>query len=410
MTTESLPIPILPGTSTSPGRRRITSAGAELPSEHLLAPETSPHLTLVRNSRTGISYRAARFDFVVAGIQTVNRLARPALRHLSLRSFVDAKATEHGLVTRISSAGQRTAQLTRMAGGRRQFTDLFGGPLLPALRALQPKGNDNDRAYPEGDGVILRNSEGSLTFDGICRRVDVINRDEVRDLVDAALRSKILRRGLILHCRVCQTKQLQTIDALGQSWTCQRCDGANDLDRHAWHHASYEPAWFYELHPVGHHLLNDHGDVPALLATHLLRDGGPRRRQYEDVMEIEFLQDGTPRVEVDLIAYLDDTLVVAECKSSATLGDTARADRQAEIYKKCRVSSWLQADVVAFATTAHEWQPGVANSIRGYVRSFDGWAKHGRPDLHLITGLGTTSAATEVIRPWSKRRSRERST
>lgn len=376
--------------------------------EHLLAPETSPHLTLVRNNCRGVSYRAKRFDFVVAGIQSVNKLARPALRHLSLRAFIDAKAAERGLATRVSSAGQRTSQLTRMAGGRSEFTDLFGGKLLPALRALQPRGNNNDAAYPAGDGVILRASEGALTFDGIRSRVDAMDVGDVRDLVDAATRAGILRRGLILRCQVCQTKQLQTVDALGQSWTCQRCDDSNDLNRHAWHHATNEPTWFYELHPVGHHLLNDHGDVPALLAKYLSRGSGTRQPQYEDVMEIEFLQDSSPQAEVDLIAYLEDTLIVAECKSSRSLGETAKRDRQAEIHKKCRVASWLQADVVIFATTAPEWRSGIAESIRGYVQSFDGWAKRGRPDLHLITGLGGTSVSTEIVRPWSRRRASEK--
>ncbi len=363
----------------------------------LFAPATDPHLTLARSSRAGISYRASRSDLVPTGVQSVNRLARPALRDLSLSAFVAAKATEHNMTIRVSDAGQRTAQLSRMLGGREQFINLFGGPLLPALHALVPTSSSNNTAYPDGDGVALRIGDGVLSFPGICARAADSTPEQVRDQVDAALRAGVLRRGLVLRCQVCQTKQLQTIDDLGQRWLCERCAGDNDLDRRTWHVSTEEPTWFYGLHPVGQHLLQDHGDVPALLAAYLSKSDQGRTIHYQDATELEFMEDKHPRVEADLIAYRDDVLIVAECKSSDNLGGGDKEKRKAEILKKCQAAVWLQADQLVFATTSSTWKKSAKDAIRGIVPSHEGWPALGVPTVILIAGLGSTAATTETL-------------
>ncbi|MEV4601416.1 hypothetical protein AB0K15_28955 [Amycolatopsis sp. NPDC049253] len=176
----------------------------------LFASATSLSLTLARNTRSGISHQSGRQDFVASGIQAINRIARPALRDLSLTGFVAAKAAEHGVTMRISDAGQRTAQLARMLGGRASFTELFGGSLLPALHSLLPTSTSNDTAYPDHDGVVLRAREGVLSFPGICARALGMDPPEVRHQIDSALRAGVLRRGLVLRCQTCQSKQFQT--------------------------------------------------------------------------------------------------------------------------------------------------------------------------------------------------------
>ncbi len=206
------------------------------------------------------------------------------------------------MTVRTSDAGQRTAQLARMLGGRAQFAEMFGGPLLPALKKMGHLGNDIDKAFPDGDGVALRDG-GVLSFPGICSRAECDDTKDVRARVDAALRGGVLRRGLVLRCQTCQTRQLQTIDALGQRWNCERCNDTNDLDHTTWHHSTDEPTWFYGLHPVAQQLLADHGDVPALLARHLANTPSRRPVQYQDVMEIELLDGTSPKVETDLVAY-----------------------------------------------------------------------------------------------------------
>ncbi|WP_134662608.1 hypothetical protein [Amycolatopsis sp. CFH S0078] len=375
--------------------------GRRVVGSELFGARTHEWLTMARASRSGISHRAERFDFVPAGTQTVNQLARPTLRNLSLAGYVNAKAAEHDMTTRVSDAGQRTAQLTRMLGGRREFASLFGGPLLPALHDLLPASSSVEEAYPDGRGVVLRVGEGVLSFDGFVDRTDRLSDKEVRGELDRALRARVLRRGLVLRCAVCQSKQFLIIDKVAQTWRCERCDSGNELDHSAWHHSTCEPAWFYGLHPVAQHLLRDHGDVVALLSARLSAPSQGRPVRYQDLMELEFLKDNEPQVEVDLIAYREDALIVAECKYSDDLGGGVRVKRRAEIDKKCRAAAWVQADQLVFATTASAWKPSAVGAISAAVRGFEGWSACSRPAVRLITGLGTNSSHEEVIRPGS---------
>jgi hypothetical protein len=292
-----------------------------------------------------------------------------------------------------SDAGRRTALLTRMLGSRQAFVDLFGGDLLPALRALRPENPRTDMSYPDRDGVVLGSREGVLTFEGFVRRAPSLDSDVVRDRVDAVLQAGVLRRGLVLQCSVCEQKQFQTIDAVGQRWACSRCGAENGLNRRAWKKPVEEPIWFYDLHPVGRQVLAGNGDVPALLAAYLAaRPGYPIGfPPYQDVEEIEFRRGGDRQAEADLIAYWQDTLMVAECKSSDHLAKQGTGAR-AEVIKKCRIVQWLRADDLLFATTAPTWSAATRTHIEQAVRSFD-WGQTGPPRVYVVTGL-TSDAVT----------------
>jgi hypothetical protein len=152
-----------------------------------------------------------------------------------------------------------------------------------------------------------------------------------------------------------------------------------------------EPTWFYDLHPVGRQLLSDHGDVSALLATSLAKREGdsigfPR---YQDVEEVEFWIDGKAQAEADLVAYSQDVLMVAECKSVNHLSkDGGRA--RAEVRKKCQVVEWLRADELLFATTAQAWSPTTRTVIEKTVRGY-GWGPLGPPRVCLVTDLGAAA-------------------
>ncbi|WP_329065638.1 hypothetical protein [Amycolatopsis sp. NBC_01480] len=371
--------------------------GRRVDGSQLFGAKTSEWLTLARSSRNGISHRADRLDSVPAGIQADNQLARPTLRNLSLATYLDAKTNERDMITRISDAGQRTAQLTRMLGGRSQFIALFGGPLLPALRDLLPANSSTSDAYPAGDGVALHAGEGVLSFPGIVDRTGKLSDQEIRAELDRALRARVLRRGLVLRCQSCQSRQFLVVDKLGQTWPCERCDSANDFDHTTWHHSTLEPTWFYGLHPLAQHLLHDHGDVPALLAAHLSGPERGRPVKYQDVPELEFLKDNEAQVEVDLIAYREDTLIVAECKHSDDLGGKVKAARRTEIDKKCQAAAWIQADQLVFATTAPAWKPGAVGAIRAAVREFKDWPVCTTPVVRLITGLGATRPPQDEV-------------
>ncbi|TDV42575.1 hypothetical protein CLV71_11744 [Actinophytocola oryzae] len=359
----------------------------------LFADRPTMMQTWARSSRDGVTYQAQRYDLVVAGTRNENRLARVALRDLSLQAWVAAKGTEHGLQVRVSDAGRRATLLADMLGGRQSYTELFGGVLLPALRAMLPKSASTTAAYPDRQGIALSAGEGVLSFAGICARTPNLPKDEVRRRIDAASRAGVIRRGLVLRCATCEHKQFQTIDNISQRWTCQRCDALSDLDQWSWKAPNDEPIWFYDLHPVGRQVLRDNGHVPALLSTYLRNKQNPRNT-FDDVAEVEFVKDGQPEVELDLVTYTDDTITVAECKSSGN--DLVGRSGRAEITKKCTAASRIRADQLVFATTAERWTSASRSTIETTTQNYSSWRPAGAPKVVLIAGLGTDDVSAEV--------------
>lgn len=359
-----------------------------LDSRALFAERQAFMLTWARSSRHGMTYQSRRYNLVLAGTRPENTLARVALQDMSLAAWIGAKAAEHDLAARPSDAGRRTALLASMLGGRRRYVDLFGGALLPALRDMRPASATSSTAYPNQDGVALSSTEGVLTFSGICTRAAGLETAEVRDHIDAALRAGVLRRGMVLGCATCEQKQFQTVDNLGQRWRCARCDTLNDLDQRAWKLPADEPTWFYDLHPVGRHVLEKYGEVPALLSAYLHAQRQDQREAFDDVEEVMFLRGSQPQVEVDLVSYTDDVLTVAECKHSGELTG------KREVAKKCRAAAWLRADRLLFATTAQEWTPATRTVVNDAVRGFSGWGPLGLPQIEFLAGLGRSD--TEV--------------
>lgn len=366
-----------------------------LDSHELFTDRPTMMLTWARSSRDGITYQAQRYDLVVAGTRTENRLARVALRDLSLQAWVTAKGAEQGAHVRPSAAGQRAGLLADMLGGRQQYTELFGGALLRAFRDMLPKSASTTTSYPDCQGIALSATEGVLSFGGICSRSPGLPPEVVRERIDSAAHAGVIRRGLVLRCATCEQKQFQTIDRLAQRWVCQRCDALSDLNRWAWKAPDDEPIWFYDLHPVGRQVLQDNGDVPALLSTYLRSERHPRR-EFDDVAEVEFVKEGQPLVELDLVAYKDDTVTVAECKRSGNYL-SGRAGR-AEIVKKCTAASWLRADQLVFATTADQWASTSKSAIEKTTQNFNAWRSIGAPKVILISGLGTADVSVEVLR------------
>ena len=369
--------------------------GRGLDGAEVFVPGTERFLYWGRSSRSGISYQSHRANFVMAGIPAINKLARPAVRDLSLSAWIEAKVREHQLTTQLSAAGHRTALLTRMLGGRRQFVSLFSGPLLAALHGLTPTSSTTTKAYPEHDGVALSSEEGVLSFAGFCARIPGRIPGQVREHLDVALHAGVLRRGLVLQCGTCEQVQFRTVDQIGQTWVCFRCEAGSDLGWRAWKKPEDEPTWFYDLHPVARHLLRDHGDVPALLSTFLASRQDAEECRFEDVAEVEFIRGGNRVVELDLVAYRDDTLIVAECKSNDHLA-TTKVGARAEVKKKCQAAAWLKADQMVFATTADAWTSGTSAAIKTAVEEFV-WGPLGSPEVHLITGLGTATPQRSVI-------------
>ncbi|MET8779040.1 hypothetical protein ABZV58_28895 [Nocardia sp. NPDC004654] len=378
---------------TWPDNRSVLGGG--LTARELLTPTSGLPVTLARSSRYGTSYPSKRYDLVLSGIPAVNALPRPKLRNLSLADWVDAKLAQHDLTSRLSSAGHKTAQLARMFADRHAVMDLFAGPLLPALRKMDAEGKSSKICYPQEEGVRIRAHYGVLNFSAFTAASPESSEEQVRRDLDKALRAGVIRRGLVLRCSVCTEVQFQPIDRIGQRWTCERCDSGNDLDQPAWNRPLQEPRWFYDLHPVGRQLLNDHGEVPIALAAHLARTGGAQSA-YQDLAEIELVRDGKAKVELDLIAYRDGVLVIGEAKSAAQLSRKSKKERAQEIRKKCQAAVWLEADELVFATSAAKWTPGTEADIREVAAEFD-WPHIGPPVIRMLAGLDFPGPATSKV-------------
>ncbi|MGW5726494.1 hypothetical protein [Nocardia beijingensis] len=349
-------------------------------------------VTLVRGSRRGISYPSRRYDLVESGIQRVNQYPRPKLRDPALWDWVQLKAAQHGFTIELSGAGHKTAQLERMLGGRREFVKLFAGPLLPALRAMRAtgKGNRSSDSYPNNEGAKIRANYGVLYFDGIHQIVVELERDEIRNLMEPALKGGVIRSGLALICPACTEKQFQTIDRLGQFWTCERCDSNNDLNAASWKAPKHEPVWSYDLHPVGRRLLEEHGEVPAALSSYLATEVSDaiesRKIAYQDISEVAIYSGRQSKVELDLVAYRQHKLIVGEAKSADRLAKASKQERVADVKKKCTAAVWLEADELVFGTSERSWKPNVETDILQAVEAF-AWPDYGPPTVRMITGL-----------------------
>jgi hypothetical protein len=135
---------------------------------------------------------------------------------------------------------------------------------------------------------------------------------------------------------------------------------------------------------VARELLADHGEVPLLLSRHLCSES----RRYDDVPELELRNaSANPVAEADLIAVSDDALIVAEAKSNNALGGSPREIKRA-VAKRVMLADVLRADQVILATTEPEWSASSTMEIRSAVTGH-AWPAELRPDIRLITGLGS---------------------
>lgn len=332
---------------------------------------------LIRSGRDGITFHSASHGFVPSGAVLKSRLARPHLRFLGLSAWIDAKARDGGLETRLSRPGQNAALVTRRLGGRAPMIDLLAGALRPALRYLATTGRTSDEDFPDGDGVVVARTR-FMTFDALVRAAVGADDAEIRRTVDELLIGHLLRRGLILDCPECHTVSFIPVDELGQSITCARCEAINQLVAARWKGASGEPRWFYDLHPALADLFRANGDVSTLAAQSLSMGA----REYDDLQEVEFIDghSGEGLFELDLVAHVDGELIVAEAKSNGSFGTSK--ERHRTITKRFEAAVLLGASTVVFATT-DSWSPEIAAQAEG-IR------KHSFPTVSLrwLSGLG----------------------
>lgn len=245
-----------------------------LQGSELCAQGQDPLHTHVRNSRAGITWHSARYDFIQAGMAPDQQVARPRVRELSLSDWAAAMSRQRGYANQYSASGISAQVLATLWGGRSQMVDDFAGPWREVLRFFGPSGAPNNQGsstkYDEGVGVVITGHGGILTFKGIagCWPGDT-DRLEVRAHVDRLVARRVLRRGLALICSECHKAAFVAVDDLSQTNRCTSCSAVNQLDGAAWKKPYDEPLRFYDLHPVAREFMQGNGDAPLVAAQHL---------------------------------------------------------------------------------------------------------------------------------------------
>lgn len=325
--------------------RDATPRARDLPASSLITRGDSgwPEVNL-RASKHGISFNPASMGLVLSGSLLQGRLGRPTLRSLSLRAWVEGMAKAAGLGVRSSTPGRQAELVSRRLGSRDALLDLISSSAHPLLRAFVPLEVVPKERDP---GSVVIGLDPYLSF---AKMSTLSGSDEAAmAVVDTLSSARLLRRGLILGCQDCGRPSFVDADRIGQHYECPQCAAMNTLVSARWRQGN-EPAWHYDLYTPFRDLLSKHGDIPILAAAKLREDG----RTYADVSEMEFfnLDSNNAVAEIDLIACVDDRVLVVEAKISGAFPKRARGT---QTKKLIQIAEALRADGIVLATSQAAW-------------------------------------------------------
>ncbi|MFD9669413.1 hypothetical protein ACFWAY_49015 [Rhodococcus sp. NPDC059968] len=364
-----------------------------VPAHAILHPDESPQNTWVRVGRTGLSYEALAYGFVPAGASADYRLVKPRIRKPGMQTWASARASLIGRTVTTSAAGRHGDVLQTMFGSRTRLIEAISGDLLPVFRSFIPQFKTTREQFPEDQGCLVRGTVAYLNFSGIVS-ISGLPIEEARKQCDELLTEGILSRGLLLNCSACGNLDFVVIDRLRQVNECLRCGDPNDLSLARWKMPTGEPQWFYDLHPVATALIAQNGDVPILLAAHL-RATASHSNRYADCAELE-VSDSTGKklAEVDLLALVDDRVVVAEAKSTDEIDKGTNQRRAAR--KRVLLAETFGAEEIVLATTRDAWTAASLNAMRTAVKEHD-WKTMSRPRIREVLGLGTRAVNDRYV-------------
>ena len=183
-----------------------TPSGRDLRTRALSAGDAP---AVLRSGRDGISFIPMNMFYVAGGATLAQSVAKPRLRVLGLRGWIDALAAQNEPDTKVqlSTAGRRARILTKLWGSRSAVArDLHA--LNDFLRAFKPSGSSDAEAYPDKDGIRLTPGEGYLTFAAARRALPGLQAEEIRERLNQLLHLNVLQRGLIIPHRMRATRLL----------------------------------------------------------------------------------------------------------------------------------------------------------------------------------------------------------
>ncbi len=327
-----------------------TPSGRDLPSEALLVSSGGFPEVSMRASRNGYTFDPRSMGFVPAGALMSSQIGRPRFRSLSMTAWIQAKAGASGFRVDISEAGRRAELIRRRLGDRVALLDLMTPDLLHFFRAFVPLAERQSPSDRDQNTLVL-GVEPYLTHEAIAAQLPNHTLEDRLDLIDRLIEGGLLRRGLVLGCQECGRPSFITMDLLRHEYQCPQCGGANVLTSHRWRRRTFEPRWVYDLYATFREFLRHNGEID-LLAANALRTGA---RSYADAPQLQFFDAASndPVAEVDLVACVNDELVVVEAKLRGSFG--GRGKRLAQTDKLLKVASSIGADRLVLATSDPDW-------------------------------------------------------
>ncbi len=329
--------------------------------------------TEARVTRGGIAYIAPS-PFIVDDTPVRHQLQHPRLSRLTLLEQVRAMAAPAGWGCELSDKGQFATGASKLFGGFGALcAQLRDDGVAALLRAYQ----DRDEAAP---GIAL--SGGRRRY---------LSLEDIRELVadGPALLNRlesrrVLARGLVLKCERCRHADWYSARESDPAFRCSRCS-LEQRPRPGHWLGDPEPRWRYRLDEVLFQFLRHRGDLPALTVYERFHG---LERTYEALTELELVDPGQVKTELDFVVVEDGQLWLGEAFTDAHYGrgrkETARLERLAQ------VAVLLQARGVILATAAD----AVAESTRRRAEArFPGpW-----PDLELRERAFAVDRPTKLI-------------
>lgn len=353
-------------------------ARTAIPSKAFLpAPAPAFPDAIIRVNRTGgISFASPNKGIISAGDPTEFRLAQPQLRFpLADDLFRDIAARSGAQIER-SPAGVRAQNALEMWGSFAAIAADLTGVTRQILNAFLPKNGTKRGNY--GIGYAIRN-EGFTSLVDISNRLQLTPED-ARQRLDHLLLIGVIKRGFLLNCARCRWEAFYRIEHVGPTFVCQACGHVSPLVNGRWYAKDHEPHVYYALDQVIRDLLNQHGDLPILAASHLGKNA--RSMLWSSEFSVVLEDDS---IELDLCLIVDGRIIVGEAKSNGIL--KAEHGTQEAAQRLVRAAQVLTADEVVLATSCRRWAKDTYELVNEAIASH--WSSGPQPRLVVLTNVGT---------------------
>lgn len=163
------------------------------------------------------------------------------------------------------------------------------------------------------------------------------NSGNASNLIDYLLSIRILRRGLILHCKKCSCSAWYDNDIIGQDFECARCRTKQMILKESWKNPE-EPSWYYSMAETTYQFYQNDGHITLLALRHI--KGDSKDFQYLPEMELHDISGNGKKFEIDIACVRNGYIYLGEAKNRKIL--TSDLGKKGDLYKYLRLYSDTQ--------------------------------------------------------------------